>query len=303
MRKATAMIPIPLIPPIAPIVRITFLCLWGAIACVSAGGCGHGGIVRGVVPSRDGRVVMYHGENVGEGIFVADSGGATRVGNDGTAFLSPDGRYVFVVTSEENKPRWPGSRLILYDVTGRLPREGAPVSPSLYDPQSLPVAAGWEPALMEVYLDAGPAVVMGVQMVKFSETPRRLSAMQYIRWMPGDECAPATGPQGVACLSKAVNTDANGSWVVVRRPGSGEPYRTVWVHPDGNVVELLRSTHGFGATSFAVLVFPFVFWSESYWRMAGWLDERNLADPQVTQDEDRRIQRLIELRKAPANRP
>jgi hypothetical protein len=278
---------------------MTFLCLGVWIVCACAGGCGgHGGIVRAIVPSKDGRAVMYHGENVGEGTWVADGSGATRVGDDGAAFLSPDGRYVFLVTSDVNSPRWPGKRLLLYDVAERLPRDGGPVSQSLYNPRSLPVEAGWEPALMGVYLDAGPAVVMGVQMVKFNESPRLVSAMQYIRWTPGAEHALLAGPRGVAFLSKPVNTDANDSWVVVRRPGDGEPYRTVWVHPDGNVIELLRSTQSAGSTAFMIGMFPMFFWSESYYRMGSWLDERNLADPQATQDEERRIQRLVELRKA-----
>jgi hypothetical protein len=271
--------------------------------CASAGGCGgHGGIVRQVVPSKDGRVVMYHGENVGEGTWVADAAGATRIGDDGAAFLSPDGRYVFLVAGKASSPRWPGSQLILYDVAGRQSSEGPPVPQAMYNPQALPADAGWEPALTEVYVETGPAVVMGVRMVKFNETPLRTGPMQYIRWTPGGEFAPGANFKGPAALSKPLNTDANDSWVVVRRPADGEPYRTVWVHPDGNVIELLRSTQSAGATAFMIGMFPMFFWSESYYRMGSWLDERNLADPQVTQDEDRRIQRLVELRKAGRSR-
>ncbi|MFB3892035.1 MAG: hypothetical protein ACE15C_08430 [Phycisphaerae bacterium] len=285
------------------LMSIALVCLWCGLACAFAGGCGHGGIVHGVVPSKDGRVVMYHGENAGEGVFVADGRGAVRVGDDGTAYLSADGRYVFLVPSDVNGPRWPGRRLILYDVARRSQREGSPVPRALYAPQSLAAESGWEPALTEVYLDAGPSVVMGVRMVKFNEDPPRTGPVQYIRWTPGGGCAAVAGPQGTACLNKAVDVDASDSWVVVRRAGNGQPYRTVWVHPDGNVIELLRNTQGFGRSAFTIGMFPIFFWAGSYWRMASWLDEQNHAAPQLSREEELRIQRLVQLRKGASSRP
>ncbi len=261
-------------------------------------GCGHGGIVRRVVYSDDGCVVLYHSENAGEGTYVADRRGAVRVGGDGSAFLSNDGRYVLLVDSPPNSPRWPGRRLALYDVAKQSGHAGRPVPEKTYNPERLAAKDGWEPSLLEVHFESGPAVTMGVAMVKFKENPPRVAATRYVRWQPGKPFGTVAQPAGTLCRNTEKSTDDEDSWVLVRQPGGRKPFRTVWVHPDGTVVELLRSTQGFGATAFCVIAFPFTFWSPSYYRMGDWLTEAKRADPEALKAEEPRLQKLIAARKA-----
>ena len=280
--------------------RNALRCLLLGCLCVMFAGCGHGGIVRNVVYDDDGGVVLYHGENAGDGTYVADRHGAERVGGDGSAFLSKDGRYVFLVDSTPNSPRWPGNRLVLYNVAEKAGRSDGPIPESLYNPRSLSAKDGWEPALLDVYFESGPAVTLSTGMVKFKEHPPVVTDTRCIHWSPGKPVQIVPQPSGPACLNKEQRTDDKDSWVLVRQPDGRNPFRTVWVRPDGSVVELLRSSQGFGATAFCVIAFPFFFWSPSYYRMGGYLTEANRADPATLQAEEPRLQSLIARRKTSA---
>ena len=149
----------------------------------------------------------------------------------------------FLVDSPANSPRWPGNRLVLYNVAEKAGRSDWPIPESLYNPRSLSPKDGWEPALLDVYFESGPAVTMSTGMVKFTEHPPVVTDTRCIHWSPGQSRGSSRNRQARPAWTKEQRTDDKDSWVVVR-PDGGNPFRTVWVNPDGAVVELLPQRPG-----------------------------------------------------------
>jgi hypothetical protein len=250
---------------------------FAALALVGTGGC-QSGHVWGVQSSTDGKVIAFQDG----GLYVADSKGVRFLKDTHDYVLSPDGHWL--VTTVKTGSFWDygqwfedGSLLLLFDLrTDKVYSTRVPIIEGSSEPR-VPLTTPQPASQPSTSPASDESPVRAESIICFGPDPQLTygpRAGYYWTWEPEDKSGvvwtkipadfptAAIPPGGITVafdISAHVIKDPT---FIVTLPCDGwNAPRSVWVRPDGSVVELSRMNHIPGYCAFftpvVVVALPF----------------------------------------------
>ncbi len=244
------------------------------------------GRVGAIAMSDDGTVLAFEDEIYRE-VYVADGKSVRHFGGSCRFALSHNGSYLLMVNSKDYRLNG-GDELILCEVasgkrwTTTLPQVKIEVISKKFE-----YDGPYEQFDCLFHVDDTPAITIVL--------PEGVSR-SCIRWEPGGDWKDIESPADMRKTPFAEYGEKQSLIVQFPRKGIDDKH-TVWVRPDGKVVELLRNNEG----PLFVVLMPVAFWNPIYWVDLA----LHFDTTAIVQDEDPnvRLAKLIAARKAAATQP